>query len=68
MNSYLQAIIQKSYKKRLNLEEIPFLLTIKKLKPKELNKNKNICVTNSCFLSFSSGSASLLILQLTQQA
>ena len=32
--------------KSFNLEEIPGLLTINKAKPKDLNKNKNISVTN----------------------
>ena len=41
-----QAIIQRSYKKSLNLEEITGLLKINKVKPKELNENKNMCVTN----------------------
>ena len=43
----MAGIIQKSYEKSLsNLEEIPGPLTINKMKPKELNKSKNVCVTN----------------------
>ena len=36
------AIIQRSYEKSLNLQKIPGLLTINEVKPKELNKNKNM--------------------------
>ena len=40
------AIIQRSYEKSLNLQKIPGLLTINEVKPKELNKNKNMWVSN----------------------
>ena len=40
------AIIQRSYEKSLNLQKIPGLLAINEVKPKELNKNKNMWVSN----------------------
>ena len=40
------AIVQRSYEKSLNLEETPGLLIINKKKPRELNKNKSMHVTN----------------------
>ena len=40
------AIIQRSYEKSLNLQKIPGLLKINEVKPKELNKNKNMWVSN----------------------
>lgn len=41
-----QAIIHESYEKSLKLEDIPGLLTVNRVKSKELNKNKNTRVTN----------------------
>ncbi|XP_066924340.1 uncharacterized protein [Clytia hemisphaerica] len=41
-----QGIIKDGYEKSLKLEEIPGLLSIKKVKPKELEKTKNIRITN----------------------
>ena len=37
-----QSIIQESYEKSLKLDEIPVLLTVKKVNPKEVNKKQNI--------------------------
>ena len=41
-----QDIIKEGYEKSLRLEEIPGLLTVNKVKPKDIHKTKNIRVIN----------------------
>ena len=44
-----QDIIKEGYEKCLRLEEIPGLLKVNKVKPKDIHKTKNIRGTSSWF-------------------